>query len=211
MKTVLYIGGVGGSATQAGEIAAALALHFNANAFGMSLADAWKRPGLVARLARESLVITHSTGMLALRGMSPKELIAIAPPMPSHPLHLFGRVVSKTLALAKSGRESRQRRSSIRKYHINSVWDFLLRPLHIGMNLPAIGKFDAAAQAVTLAGCGAKVTLVLMENDRLFPYNITHPHIDTAEENGVRIVRHTLGHHDEFLLCPLDVLALIGR
>jgi hypothetical protein len=210
MKKILYIGGVGSDSHTVDGIARLLESKFNANVIAMSFSKAYDSKATIARLAPECMVITHSAGMLLLKDIAPKELIAIAPPMPTPPSVILLRSFPKTLALIHSGKESTGRPWRVLGYHLHSFEEHVLRPRSNSMLLREISTFDAAQRAVELQRCGTKVTLGFMENDRLFPDSHLHPHIEVAKEQGVKISDVVLGHHDEFVLYPLEVLAQLG-
>ncbi|HSW77655.1 MAG TPA: hypothetical protein VLG36_02555 [Candidatus Chromulinivoraceae bacterium] len=211
MKKILYIGGVGSDSHLVDALASALATQFDVNVMAMSFSEAYKNNAQVARLVPECLVITHSTGMVLLKNMAPKELIAIAPPMPSLPSLLLWRSFPKTIALIASGRESIDRPQKLLAYHLHFIKEHILRPYLNNALVREIGAFDAAQQAVEMVRCGSKVTLGFMENDKLFPQAATHPHLELAKDQGVTIVDMILGHHDEFVLYPTEVLAQLDQ
>jgi hypothetical protein len=211
VKKILYIGGVGSDSHLVDAIAMELASQFNVNVIGMSFSEAHKNSARVARLVPESLVITHSAGMMLLKNMVPKELIAIAPPMPSLPSLLVWRSFPKTIAFIASGKESMGRPRKLLDYHLHSAKEHIVHPHHNSALLRQIGLFDAAQQAVEMVKCGSKVTLGFMENERLFPHAAMHPHVELAKEQGVTVVSMILGHHDEFVLYPTEVMAQLDR
>lgn len=210
MKKILYIGGVGSDSHTVGSIVRALEAVFDASIVGMAFSEAYRNKAKIARLAPDCTVITHSAGMMLLKDTAPKELIAIAPPMPTLPSLIFLRSFPKTLALMKSGRESFDRPLKVTLYHLHAFAQHLLRPLSNGMQLKEISSFNSAQRAVEFQRCGTKVTLGFMENDRLFPDSHAHPHVEVAKKQGVRVYDVVLGHHDEFVLYPLEVLAQLG-
>lgn len=211
MKKILYIGGVGSDSYLAALIAGTLAEKFDANAIGMSFSEAYKNKAKVARLAPECLVVTHSAGMILLRNTAPKELIAVAPPMPVPPSLLVWRSFPKTAALIASGIESHGRPQKILMYHMHSAVEHVARPFQNSFLTKEMSVFNAAQLAVEMTQCGSKVTLGFMENDRLFPEADLHPHVELAREHGVKVYHTILGHHDEFVLYPAEVLAQMGR
>ena len=211
MKKILYIGGVGSDSYLAALIADALANYYGANVIGMSFSEAYKNKAKVARLAPECLVITHSAGMMLLKNTTPKELIAIAPPMPVFASLLLLRSFPKTLALIASGSESHGRPRKILMYHLHSFFERVSRPLQNSLLTREISAFNAAQTAVEMTQGGTKVTLGFMENELLFPESVHHPHIAIAREHGVNICDNLLGHHDEFVFYPAEVLAQLSR
>ena len=210
MKKILYIGGVGSDSHTVGVVVRALETAMNASVIGMAFSEAYRNKARVARLVPDCMVITHSAGMVLLKDMAPKELIAIAPPMPTLPSLILLRSFPKTLALIRSGRESVDRPLKVALYHLHSLAEHITRPFSNSMLLKEISLFDAAQRAVEFQRCGAKVTLAFMENDMLFPDSFVHTHIEVAKSHGVQVREMILGHHDELVLYPLEVFAQLG-
>jgi hypothetical protein len=211
MDKILYIGGVGSHARQVDAIGDALMAHYGMNVVGMSLRDARRDPALVARLAQGNLVITHSAGMTMLGDTIPREVIAIAPPLPAHAFQLVWRSVLKTIDLYKSRHEAPERGQKIRAYHAGSFVEHVTQPHHTLGHVPKVVPFDAARQAVLLVSRGVSVTLGFMENDRLYPRSSDHHNVEIAKRHGVIVHDDLLGHHDEFVLYPLEVLTQLTR
>ncbi len=207
----MYIGGVGSDAHLVKNVSDALGMHFKTNVIGFSFSEASQNRAKIARLAPGALVITHSAGMMLLKDSTPREVLAIAPPMPSIPSMLVWRSFPKTITLLASGREARDRPRKVLSYHAHSVLEHIRRPQSNGMYLKEISLFDAAKSAVELTKAGAKVAIGLMENDRLFPHSAGHPHMELAKNEGVQVLDTVLGHHDEFVLYPLEVLAQLEQ
>lgn len=211
MDKIIYIGGVGSHDRQVDAISRELASHYKQDVIGLSLRTARQEPVKVARLIQGNLVLTHSAGMTMLGDTSPKEVIAVAPPLPTPAYELIVRSFFKTVELYKSRRESHERRQKIRDYHNGSIIEHATRPQHNIGHLPRIIGFDAAHQAVTLVTRGAKVTLGFMENDILYPHSSEYHNVMTAKQHGVVVHDNLLGHHDEFVLYPVDVLAQLNQ
>jgi len=210
MKKILYIGGVGSDSHLVDGIARMLERQYDANVIAMSFSEARRNKAKVARLAPECLVITHAAGMLLLKNTTPKELIAIAPPMPTLLSLLLWRSFPAVGALIASGKESSGRPNKVLRYLLRSLVEHILHPFHNGLLLKEISLFNAAQVAVEMKRCGTKVTLGFMENDRLSPDAYLHPHLEIAKQQGVAIYDTVLGHHDELGLYPLEVLAQVG-
>lgn len=211
MEKILYIGGMGSNSGAVGDVASALEAQFNVNVIGMSFSEAYVKRAVIARLACESLVITHSTGIMLLKDTTPKELIAIAPPMPSRPLLLALRTIPKTIALLLSGRESYERPQKLLNHHMRAILEHGVRPHYNNMIVQEVAKFDAAQFSVEVVMAGGKVTLGFMERELLFPGSNIHPHIEVAKKHGVSVFENIIGQHDEFALYPIDVMAQMHR
>ncbi|HMH70504.1 MAG TPA: hypothetical protein VK502_03815 [Candidatus Saccharimonadales bacterium] len=211
MNNILYIGGVASNPRQVSGVVDALSVQYGTCVKGMSFSEAQKNRALVARLAQDCTVITHSAGMLMLAYCTPKEIIAIAPPMVASVPLLIGRGILKTFTLFRSGRESRERRRKIIAYHIGTMGEYLIRPFYISGQMTSIGIFNAAKEAVAMAANGSKVTLCFMQDEHLFSLSSSHPDVAVAKQFGVTVYDDIIGHHDDFLLFPLDVLGQIDQ
>jgi hypothetical protein len=210
MKKILYIGGVGSDSHLVDGIARMLERQFDANVVAMSFSAARKNKAKVARLAPECLVITHAAGMLLLKNTTPKELIAIAPPMPTLLSLLLWRSFPAVGTLIAGSRESAGRPRKVTEYLLRSLAEHVLHPFHNSLLLKEISLFNAAQIAVEMRRCGTKVTLGFMDNDKLSPDAQQHPHLEIARQQGVAVYDTVLGHHDELGLYPLEVLAQVG-
>jgi hypothetical protein len=211
MDKILYVGGMASNSYQINSLSDELARHYGLNVIGMSFREAQQNLALVARLAAESLVITHSAGMMVLKHVTPLELIAIAPPMPVGVGRLIASNIPRTLALMKSHKDQPERRSKVHQYNLHATLEHLAHPGFNAGQVVKLSSFDAAKEAVAMTTNGAKVTLCFMNIEHVFTYAPAHPHIDMAKEHGVIIHKGIAGHHDEFILYPLEVLEKINR
>jgi hypothetical protein len=211
MDKILFIGGMASNSYQVKAVCNELSHHYGLNVIGMSFREAQQNLALLARLASESLVITHSAGMMTLKYITPLELIAVAPPMPLSIPRLIMSNIPRTVALLKSYKNLPDRRNKILNYHLGATTEHILHPRYNAGQTKKLSTFDAAAEAVTMTTNGAKVTLCLMETEHIFTDSSTHPHMEVAKEHGVLVHGNVPGHHDDFLLYPLDILAAINR
>lgn len=211
MDKILYIGGMASNSYQVKVVSDELERHYDLNVIGMSFREAQKNLALVARVAAESLVITHSAGMTVLKHITPLELIAIAPPMPLSIPRLIISNIPRTSALFKSYKGMPERRHKILRYNRGATIEHIVHPRYNAGQTKKLSTFDAAKEAVAMTTNGAKVTLCLMKTEHVFTNTSSHPHIDLAKEHGVIVHENVPGQHDEFLLYPLEVLAKINR
>lgn len=211
MDKILYIGGMASNSYQIGVVADELERHYGLNVIGMSFREAQQNLAFVARLAGESLVITHSAGMMVLKHITPLELIAVAPPMPLSIPRLIMSNIPRTTALLKSHKGLPERRSKILRYNRGAMIEHLIHPRYNAAQIKKLSTFNAAQEAVSMTTNGAKVTLCLMDTEHVFKDTPTHPHIEIAKEHGVIVHENIPGQHDEFLLYPLNILHQINR
>jgi hypothetical protein len=210
MDKIVYIGGIGSDTRQVEQIARALSAQFKKNVVAFSFSKARKETAKIARLVPDCLVITHAAGLMLLKNTTPKEVIAIAPPMPTLPSLLLWRGILKVIALFGSSNESHERRRKVLLRQLYAAGEYVARPQHSSALLRDISAFNSARLAVEIINGGGKVTIGLMENDIIFPELSQHPHIEVAKECGVTVCDNILGHHDEFTLYPIEVMAQLG-
>jgi hypothetical protein len=132
MDKIVYIGGIGSNSRQVEYIARALSTQFEKNVIAFPFSEARKETARIARLVPGCLVITHAAGLMLLKNTSPKEVIAIAPPMPILPSQSVWRGILKIVALFGSSNESPDR---LRKVWLHQAWatgEHLLRPHYNG-------------------------------------------------------------------------------
>jgi hypothetical protein len=211
MDKILYIGGVASNRYQINSVSRELSDHYDLNVIGMSFSEAQKDRALVARLAADSLVITHSAGLMMLKDITPQEVIAIAPPMPVSAFLLTVRSVPKTIALLKSYENLLERKRKIYKYNLHAAREHIIRPRYNVGQIVKLGAFNAAKEAIAMTANGSKVTLCFMDDERVFINSSKHHHVELAKEHGVIVHENVSGHHDDFLLYPLEILAQINR
>lgn len=208
---ILFIGGFGSHPDQVALVARALAQHYDQPVIGVSFSEAQRSLARIADVSRDCIVITHSSGVVLCENLTPKELIIIAPSLPTTLPVIVWRGFLKTIGLTMSGSRSVARRYKIRRYHRNVIKEHIARPTHNLGSGAKILRFNVAELAIKMIGRGVKVSLALMSQDLLYPKAAHHIHIDMARRYGVEVHEAIEGHHDEFLLCPLDVMRQIKR
>lgn len=211
MAQLIFIGGFGSNHEQVDLVTDALSLHYDQEVIGIPFSEAQLRLSEIAQLATDSTIITHSAGLLLCEDMTPKEIIAIAPPVPVNMPVLSWRVVTKTVSLMRSGYMLDARARKIHNYHMRAFREHLMRPrLNFGQSA-RICRFDPAQLAVKMINRGVTVTLGFMDHDVLYPHSSRHVHVDMARRHGAIVHEDLTGHHDEFLLYPLKILEQLHR
>lgn len=212
MARMVFISGLGSNRTQVDLVADTLALHYDQEVIGVSFSDAQKNLAHVAQAVRDSIIITHASGLLLCENMTPKEIIAIAPPVPGILPVIAWRTVRKTIALIKSGNIADERAEKIHNYHARVFREHALRPSYYNIGqVIKICQFDPAQLAVRMINRGVTVTLGFMGHDLLYPRSARHAHVDMARRHGAIVHEDIHGHHDEFLLDPLKILEQLNR
>jgi hypothetical protein len=211
MEKILYIGGLASNPYQVNIVSRELSDHYGLNVIAMSFSEAQKDKPLVARLATSSLVVTHSAGMMMLKNITPRELIAIAPPMPVGAFLFTVRSIPKTVSFIKSHKNTPEIRQKMQKYGIAALKEHIIRPRYNAGQIIRVGAFDAAKEAVIMASNGTKVTLCFMEKEHIFLNCAQHQHVAAAKGQGVIVHDNVPGHHGDFPLYPLRILGQINR
>ena len=211
MQKILYLGGMASNRYQIESVSRELSAHYGLNVIGMSFSEAQKDRSLVARLASDGLVITHSAGMMMLKDITPKEVIAIAPPMPIGAFLFTVRSIPKMTSFIKSHKNVPEMRQKMQRYSIAAFKEHIIRPRYNAGQVVRVGAFDSAKEAIIMASNGTKVTLCFMENERVFLKCSQHLHVEAARGQGVIVHDNVPGHHGDFPLYPLRILGQINR
>jgi hypothetical protein len=198
MNRLLYLPGLGNAQSGADRVADRLASYYGFEAsdgitFGNALAD----PDKVRKAAkRADKVITGSAGLLAMVGVTTKEIHAINPPLPSTRWRLAGQTVL---------RGWRERDIN----HINGPLrvdggffeEVKADPWrHLGPFLDGrISRFDAIQAAIDAVRAGVPVGLGFTNRDCYF--HPTPERVELARANSV-LVALIEGVHDELALRP---------
>jgi hypothetical protein len=208
---ILFIGGLGCHSDQARFVAKVLSDHYGQRVVGVSFSEAQKNLTDIARLSRDCIVITHGSGLVLCEDLTPKELIAIAPSLPATIPIMVWRCALKSAALTRSAGVSALRAYKIRAYHRSAVKEHIIRLRYNSGQMGRIATFDPAKLAVKMIHRRVRVTLGFMSRDFLYPRSAHHVHVDMARRHGAEVHDDIKGHHDEFMLYPLDILAQLNR
>jgi hypothetical protein len=144
---MLFIGGLGNHKDQARFVAKVLSDHYKQRVVGVSFSEAQKNLASIASISRDCILITHASGLALCEDLTPKELIAIAPSLPTTFPLMTWRHGLKTAALMRSGNKSVLRSYKIRAYHRNALKEHFSRPLYNSGQLGRICRFDPSQLA----------------------------------------------------------------
>lgn len=208
---ILFIGGFGSHPSQVALVAKTLAQHYEQPVVGVSFSEAQRSLARIADISRDCIVITHSSGVVLCEDLTPKELIIVAPSLPTTWPVITWRGFLKTIGLTMSGSRSVTRRYKIKRYHRSVLKEHVIRPQY---NLGSAGKilrFNTAELAVKMISRGVKVSVAFMSHDLLYPKSASHNDMDMARRHGVEVHDAIEGHHDEFLLNPLEIMGQLNR
>jgi len=209
MDTIVFIGGIGSNRSQVEAVGQELSDYYNQPVQVFSFRDAWQNREKIKELTEDAHVITHSAGMVALAGTNPKEVIAIAPPIPVQPSTLIWRSVPKTIQLVRRARDDEVRRQKVRNYHKHATIEHSRYPQYNLGYLARVGNFDAFKAGQEMAKNGTAVTLAFMRDDLLFFNTARFYFVNEMNEQGIDVRMDIPGEHDEFLLYPTAILRVL--
>jgi hypothetical protein len=204
MKRAVYIGGFGNGRGNAERVADALSNRY-ATAEPFTFAYAMDNPDVIRRAVRGADVITHSAGMLALKGTRPEYIGAIGAPVPMTPAQLVMRSALKTLRMHTPGIGIRNARDigCVMAYDLSTVGEYVTNGPDNLKYLPKVAKFDAVAVAIAAEQSDIPTMLGYSEDDEFF--HITPDDALRAAAGGVDIA-HLTGVHDQLVLTPDETL-----
>jgi hypothetical protein len=205
MAHKVLVGGFASGKRQMEKVARSLAVHYDEDVEAISFREAMTETQRLERMTRHADVITHSAGMVAIKGMNPESIVAIAPPVPVWAPFLAARAIASTTELALH---------SILPLVPPDEVDSCLRDgtaelaLHLEGNLRWMGRiafFDALRASKEARAAGIVTGLALMSHDRLFQ---SHPNkVEETRKAGVNVVI-VPGAHEDFIKRPRHVLSL---
>jgi hypothetical protein len=211
MTQLVFIGGFGSNRFQVDLVADVLSEHYDQPVIGISFSEAQQNLTEVSQIVRDGTVITHSAGLLLCENMTPKEIIAIAPPVPGFLPLMAWRMIVKTVSLVRSGYMLEERARKIHNYHVHAFREHVQQPGYNIGQVTKVSQFDPAQSAVKMINRGVTMTLGFMSHDLLYSRSARHVHVDMARQHGAIVHENLEGHHDEFLLYPLKILEQINR
>lgn len=206
MDTIVFIGGIGSNRSQVEAVGQELSDYYSQPVQVFSFRDAWQNREKIRELTQGAHVITHSAGMATLGGTNPKEIVAIAPPIPTQPSALIWRSVPKTIQLVKRSRDNELRRQKVREYHKYATIEHSRYPHYNLGYLSRVGRFDPFKAGQKMARGGTAVTLAFMQDDLLFFNTARFYFVNEMNEHGIDVRLDIPGEHDEFLLYPISVI-----
>ncbi len=206
MARAVYIGGFGGNHLTADEVArAAVDDGYYGDVDRFTFGYAMDNPDRIRRAVDGVDVITHSAGMLALRGTMPDTIAAFNAPVPTP----VSRLVSRTfLKMARMwtpgiGIKSPRQLAEATQLTMDSMIEMGTHPKANLRYLPEITRFNGPELAADFSSWGVATDLVYTDNDTYFqmPSGV-EPMLDNARVGLVRLP----GEHDELVLRPERVL-----
>lgn len=207
----VFIGGFASNHRQVEIVADELSQFFDDEVEGLSLREAISEPVRVDAMVRGSCVVTHSAGIIALHHTSPREIVAVAPPIPVSVPRLVGRAAVKTSKLTIGSLRSMDRFRRVNGYNIQSSAELIAHPISNFRLLGGISQVDSLELAAAAYQNDIDVTIGFMSEDVFF--RPTDTQLEHARKIGLHIVSGVKGEHDEVLLYPNRVVndILIAR
>jgi hypothetical protein len=204
MSRAVYIGDFGNGALVANSVAEALGVYYE-DVDPFTFSYAMDRPDVIRRAVRGADTVTHSAGMVALRGMSPDRIQAFAAPIPTSRTTLVGRTVVKTLRMHTPGIGVHGFGDvpGVLRYDASATAEFAAHPLGNLGRLGEVAEFSSVDAAIAAHKEGIPTWLVRMTGDEYFQSRIADD--ERAVMAGVAVLNAS-GVHDELALRPAATL-----
>lgn len=199
MSHNLLVGGFASSERQIEKVADVLAARQDEEFAAISFREAMSDRDRLERMALGAKVITHSAGMMAVRGTKPESIAAIAPPVPVRAPFLAARAIASGLEFAVADARRRAEDKEVVECVEDAVSELVLH-LHGNLRwLGSIAVFDALKAGVAAEEEGIRTGIAFMTKDKLF-----QPHARKllwARRRGLRVVTIS-GVHEDFVQNP---------
>jgi hypothetical protein len=212
MSRVVFIGGFGNGKANGERVAKALESRYDDVEDPFTFAYAMDKPDVVRRAVKGAAVITHSAGMMALKGTSPECIGAIGAPMPLS----SNRLLAGAKLVLKTGLKTARMHTpgigicgwgdipSVARYNVSALAEVAANPRGNLGRLGRIASFNAVDAAVAASDAGIKVLLGYNHGDEYFTLS---PEEELRALQGGVSVTHMPGIHDELVLRPEQTLA----
>lgn len=203
MSHNLLVGGFASSERQTKRVADVLAARQDEEFAAISFREAMSDRERLERMARGADVVTHSAGMLAIRGTRPESITAIAPPVPVWAPLLAARAIASGLEFAATD----TRRCTDDKEVTKCIEDAAVElALHLPDNLRwlwDIATFDVLKAGIAAQEEGISAGIAFMTKDKLFQPSAHR--LQWARRLGLKVVSVS-GTHEDFLQRPGSIL-----
>jgi hypothetical protein len=205
MGRAVYIGGFGNGKSCAEYVASALDRYYeDVDLFTFS--EAMASPDDVRKAVHGVNVVTHSAGMLAVKGTRPNRIDAFSPPLPTTIPRLLARTGLKTVRMHTPGIGLRSVGDipAVNRYDRSVTAELLTHPEGNFGRLGAISQFDAVRTAISAQESGIRTSLTYTTGDEY--YHLSEEGGIAATIAGVSLVTTLSGVHDELVLRPAETL-----
>lgn len=205
-RRVVYIGGFGNGRSCAEGVASALEDYYENVEEPFTFSEAIKDPEKIRKAVERASVVTHSAGLLAIRGTWPESIQAFNPPLPTSRSRLVIRTLAKTTHLHTPGRGIKRGSDikAVAQFDASSVAELAVHPVANLGNLGKISKFNAVKELMDAQEAYIPSELIYTDDDDYFKLSWLSEM--TAKSANVRVTRLP-GEHDELILRPAQTLA----
>jgi len=156
-------------------------------------------PEMVATAVNGVDVITHPAGDLALRGTTPRELHALAPPLPTSVTSLVLRagLVAARMHTPGIGIHTGRDAASTIKFDTSFMSSLARHGKTQVWQLRAIARYDGVRDTMQAQEAGIPSTLYYANSDAFFTLSPVRK--EAAERAGVRVLHNHGEHNDPFI------------
>ena len=209
MTRAVYIGGFGNGKTLARGVGGALVEggHYE-DEDHFTLSWAIDNPEKVARAVDGVDVLTHSAGLLAVRGTKPKTIRAVGAPLPSSIPNLMYCAAKKTARMTGHSLTGLDSFKAVNSYNGSSIGELTLHPVGNLKLLRQISNTDAIDFAKSAKVAGIPTWLIYNEHDDFFPIREREHVLAGAVGISLEMIP---GQHDQLPLYPADTLNQIYK
>lgn len=208
MSQAIYVGGFSGGRRTAERVQEALGTYYE-DVEAYTFAEAMSRLDEIKRAVKNTSVITHSAGMLALKGTSPSEVFAFGAPLPRGRINILGATAAKFGQMHIGIRNMRDA-ARVARFDIESGLELVTPTPDKGLGHwrhfmnGDISRFDAIEAGTGLQENGSDVNLTYGTRDLYFyPTPLQR---QQAQDGGVRLTSVANDVHDSLVLQPDAVL-----
>ncbi len=202
MSHKIVVGGVASSEVHMKRVTEKLSAYYDEEIEGVTLKDAFNDPLRLSHMLDGNTVLTHSTGMEAIRHTNPQEIVAIAPVLRSSPGCLLGRTALSIMELAGKQLLPHDLHSEVGESMKEAAKELLRYRKEYGY-LGRIARSHAFEIANQAREAGIPTSIAFMSGDRMFQPNPTE--LRRAIALGTRAVS-IAGPHEEFTYNPVGVM-----
>lgn len=212
MRRAVYIGGFGNGKRSAEGVADGIAeasVGYYDDVYPFTFSGAMDNPNIVRRATQNVDVFTHSAGMLALRGTSPRRIEAFSAPLPTTRGRLIRNTLLKTARMHTPGIGIRSAEDfrNVNVYNTSALAELLAHPKGNLGRLGQIACFNAVEIAIAAQQSDIPTHLTYTDGDEYF--SLSDEDESRATHSGVKVKRIT-GIHDELVIRPVATLRRSG-
>lgn len=205
MTRKIIVGGFASEQRQMDRVARSFSEFYDEDVEGVSFRSAMNNPLALDELVRGGTVFTHSAGMVAIKDTMPREIIAVAPPVPTSVTRLIARSARGAHDLAReSFSQPLKQQLTLAGRGAELGLEVFWHPrAHLG-RLGVISTFDAIERGIAAQSAGIETDIAFMDHDQLF--QLSNGNRIRAANAGLSVL--TLhGGHEKLLFEPDELIA----